>query len=214
FRHSPEWRQFSFRAVWEATRQARGWYIAGSLVLIYASYLIRTWRWQGLMAPRGRFWPVFKGTVVGFTSTALLGRPGELVRPYYIGRKHNGDLSSQLAVWLLERVFDMAGVVLLVGLDLGLDPRIHDLTRTSYYQSAFRHAGMVLSIGIVVILVLLYVFHLRSSGILERLGSKNALRPSKVRLKLQSFLKMLAQGTGGLTRFGTLLATIVYTLLL
>src|SRR6185437_15409387 len=92
FRHSPEWRNFSWNAVWAATRQARAWYIAASIVLIYASYLIRTWRWQMLMAEPGRFWPVLKGTAMAFTGTALLGRPAELVRPYYIARKHQGGL--------------------------------------------------------------------------------------------------------------------------
>ncbi|HXR97325.1 MAG TPA: lysylphosphatidylglycerol synthase transmembrane domain-containing protein [Terriglobales bacterium] len=214
FRHNPEWRQFSWSAVWAATQAARGWYILGAVGMIYASYLIRAVRWQGLMAPRGRFWPVLKGTVIGFTGTALLGRPGELVRPYYIARKHRGDLSPQLAVWLLERTFDMAGVVLLVGLDLALDPRIHMLTREGGYQHAFQRAGLWLSVAIVVLLVLLYVFHLKSRHILAWLKQRDAVRPSAIRKKLEYFLETLAQGTVGLTRGRTLLVAILFTLLL
>ncbi len=45
---------------------------------------------------------------IGFTGLALLGRPGEMVRPYLIARKENVTFSSQLAVWLVERIFDMA----------------------------------------------------------------------------------------------------------
>lgn len=211
FRHSPEWRNFSWNAVWTATRQARPWYIAGSIVLIYASYLIRTWRWQMLMAEPGRFWPVLKGTVIGFTGTALLGRPAELVRPYYIARKHQGGFSPQLAVWVLERVLDMAGVVLLVGLDLSLDPVVKELTRSGGYQSAFQRAGMVVIASVAALIVGLYIFHLRAPVWLAKLRRASAANPGKARRKLETFLETLAEGMAGLTRGRTLLGAILFT---
>lgn len=214
FHHSPEWKRFSWAAVWTATRDARGWFMVGSVLLIYASYLIRAWRWQILMAPQGRFWPVLKGTVIGFTGTALLGRPGELVRPYYIARKHRSGLTPQLAVWLLERMFDMAGVVFLVGLDLALDPRVQQLTRDGGYQGAFRKAGILISAGMVALVTGLYLFHLRSEPILAGMQRRNEARPSKVRKKLHDFLRTLAQGTAGLTRGRTMLGAVLYTALL
>lgn len=214
FHHSPEWRNFSWMAVWEATQAAQAWWLAGSVVLIYSSYLIRTWRWQLLMSPHGRFWPVWKGTVIGFTGTALLGRPGELVRPYYIARKHGTELSPQLAVWLLERTFDMAGVVLLVGLFLALDPNLKALTHDSTYQQAFQKAGMVASIFVIVVLGLLYWFHRRAGAVLGWLQQRNARHPAKFRRKLIAFAGTLATGTAGLTRGRTLLGAVAYTLLL
>jgi uncharacterized membrane protein YbhN (UPF0104 family) len=214
FHHSPEWRRFSWTAVWNATRAAQGWWIAGSIVLIYISYLIRTWRWQLLMSPHGRFWPVWKGTVIGFTGTALLGRPGELVRPYYIARKHGSQLSPQLAVWLLERTFDMAGVVLLVGLFLAFDPGLKALTHDSTYQHAFQKAGMLASIFVIVVLGLMYWFHRRSAAALAWLRQRQKRHPAKFRTKIISFAETLATGTSGLTRGRTLLGAIGYTLLL
>ena len=214
FHHSPEWRQFSWAAVWHATQGAQAWWIAGSILLIYASYLIRTWRWQLLMSPHGHFWPVWTGTVIGFTGTALLGRPAELVRPYYIARKHGSKLPPQLAVWLLERTFDMAGVVLLVGLFLGFDPGLKALTHDSTYQHAFQKAGMVVSVFVIVVLGLLYWFHSKSEPILAWLQRRNAAHPAKFRRKLISFADTLATGTAGLTRIRTLLGAVGYTLLL
>lgn len=214
FHHSPEWRNFSWAAVWTATQQARGWLVLGSVVLIYASYLIRTWRWQTLMSPHGRFWPVFKGTAVGFTGTALLGRPGELVRPYYIARKHRSELTPQLAVWLLERLFDMAGVVFLVGLDLAVDPRIFELTKSGGYAHAFQRAGLLISVGMVIILGALYIFHRRAEIIVEGMKGRLQRRPSRLRKRLLGFLQTLAQGTSGLTRGRTMLAAVLYTVLL
>jgi len=212
FRHSPEWRNFSWGAVWTATAEARGWYIAAAVGMIYTTYVIRSWRWQALMAPSGRFWPVLKGTVIGFTGTALLGRPGELIRPYYIARKHRVALPPQLAVWVLERMFDMAGVVLLAGLALALDPRLHALTRGGGYQRVFQRAGMVVSLSVLGLVALLVVFHRRAPKILERLRRKNAAHPRRSRQKWEHFLRNLAQGTGALTRGRTLVAAVVFTL--
>ena len=37
----------------------------------------------------------------------ILGRPAEIVRPYLIARKEQTPISSQLAIWVIERSFDM-----------------------------------------------------------------------------------------------------------
>jgi hypothetical protein len=57
---------------------------------------------------------------IGFTGLALLGRPGELVRPFLVARKENLTFSSQLAVWAVERVFDISAVAILMGLSLAI----------------------------------------------------------------------------------------------
>ncbi|MGH9481795.1 MAG: lysylphosphatidylglycerol synthase transmembrane domain-containing protein [Terriglobales bacterium] len=214
YRHSPEWRQFSWAAVWAATTAARGWDIAAAVGLIYTTYLLRTWRWQALMSPPGRFWPVLKGTVVGFTGTAFLGRPGELVRPYYIGRRHTGGLPPQLAVWVLERMLDMAAVVLLVGLALVFDPQLQQLTRDSGYARGFRKAGLIVSLGVAALVALLFYFHRRAPAILARLRQRNAAHPRAVRLRWEHFLQTLAEGTRGLGRARTLAAAVALTLTL
>ena len=46
--------------------------------------------------------------MIGFTGLALLGRPGELIRPYLIARHQNLSFASQVAVWTVERIFDVA----------------------------------------------------------------------------------------------------------
>ena len=42
----------------------------------------------------------------------LLGRPGEFVRPYLIAVKERVPVTSQLAIWVLERIFDLLNEVL------------------------------------------------------------------------------------------------------
>src|SRR5207302_5249008 len=85
--------------------------------------------WKGLVAPQ----------YVGFTGLALLGRPGEFVRPYLIARRENATFSSQIAIWLVERVFDTGAVTLMLCVDIFLVRSI----RENYPDS--RVAGYVLA---------------------------------------------------------------------
>ncbi len=78
---------------------------------------------------------------------ALLGRPGELIRPYLIARREDLTFSSQLAVWAVERIFDVGAFTLLLVLFIFLAAGPKEL---SYYGS-FREAGFIL-IGLVAVL--------------------------------------------------------------
>ena len=71
-----------------------------------------------------------------------------MIRPYLVARKENLTFSSQLAVWTVERIFDIgAFAVLLVGaIFLTSGPRQF----TAYYGK-FREGGLIL-IGLVVVL--------------------------------------------------------------
>ena len=50
---------------------------------------------------------LLSATVIGFTAITLFGRPGEFVRPYLIAVKEQVPVTSQLAAWVLERIFDL-----------------------------------------------------------------------------------------------------------
>jgi uncharacterized protein (TIRG00374 family) len=82
--------------------------LAAGLALL--SYFGRALRWAVLMRPvrpHPGLWNLTSATAIGFTAIALFGRPGELVRPYLISVKERVPLSSQLAAWLLERIYDL-----------------------------------------------------------------------------------------------------------
>jgi uncharacterized membrane protein YbhN (UPF0104 family) len=108
-----------------------GWMsVAGALVL--GTYLVRVLRWQMMirpLAPEAPVWRLFKSTAIGFTAVVLLGRPGELVRPWLIARSEQVPFSSQMATWFLERVFDLLAVLALFGLGLyAFDPTGRDVS--------------------------------------------------------------------------------------
>jgi len=144
------------------------WIIA-ALVVGLGTHYGRALRWAVMLKPlrpEPNVWNIFKATVIGFTAVALLGRPGEFVRPYLISVKERVPFSSQLAAWFLERLCDLAAVLLLFGFALSqiqrsrasLGPVLRWVLETGGYTVA------ILSVLCLVLLVMLGRF----SGLMQR----------------------------------------------
>jgi hypothetical protein len=109
------WKKFD----WDLFLQYRpDWrHVIHGIVLIYVAYLLRAIRWKIFLRPVRKHASIvglIPPTLIGFTGLALLGRPGELIRPYLIARRENLSFASQLAVWAVERIFDIAGYTVLL----------------------------------------------------------------------------------------------------
>ncbi|MGH9490627.1 MAG: lysylphosphatidylglycerol synthase transmembrane domain-containing protein [Terriglobales bacterium] len=209
FRTSPEWHNFTWQAVWHATSSAKLSFLLGAIALIYLSYLLRTLRWSTLMSPHGRFWPILRGTLIGFTGMAIFGRPGEFVRPYYIARTHRMAVSPQLAVWLLERAFDMAATLLLIIAALLLNP---SLAGHGPASDAMRHAVWIFGGMIVAVLVAIGLFHRHSGGVTRFVRRHLARSSQSLAQRAEHFLHTLALGTQALAAGGkNLILSSVYT---
>jgi hypothetical protein len=89
--------------------------IAIATTCIYVGYVFRAVRWAYLLR-HNRQVPVFSLTgtqVMGFTAVALIGRVADPVRPYLVSKKTGLPLSNQLAVYVVERLFDAGSTALL-----------------------------------------------------------------------------------------------------
>lgn len=136
------WRKFSWSVFWQQTHNVNLLLVAVAIALIYLTYLLRALRWKVFLRPVGDV-PVRRliaPTMIGFCGLALLGRPGEFVRPYLIARKQGLTVSSQIGVWTVERIFDLGGFTLLLAVDIFTS---HQLPRLSYF-SQVREAGYFL----------------------------------------------------------------------
>lgn len=82
---------------------------------IYLGYLIRSVRWALLLRHNKKVPPLsLLGTqVIGFTAVALIGRVADLVRPYLVAKKTGLPISSQVAVYIVERLFDAGSMALI-----------------------------------------------------------------------------------------------------
>jgi uncharacterized protein (TIRG00374 family) len=109
WRHFDWARLFQFGLNWK--------HILHGVALIYLAYFLRAVRWKIFLRPvrkQASILGLVAPTVIGFTGLALLGRPGELIRPYLIARRENLSFASQVAVWAVERIFDIGGFTVLL----------------------------------------------------------------------------------------------------
>ncbi len=97
-----------------------GWLVL-SLAPIFGTYYGRALRWAVFLKPlkpRPSIPNLLTATIIGFTAITLFGRPGEFIRPYLIAVKEKVPVPSQLAAWLLERIFDLLMALLVFGFAL------------------------------------------------------------------------------------------------
>jgi hypothetical protein len=82
---------------------------------IYLAYVFRAVRWALLLRHNKKVSPMsLLGTqVIGFTAVALIGRVADPVRPYLVARKTGLPLSNQIAVYIVERLFDAGSMALI-----------------------------------------------------------------------------------------------------
>lgn len=118
------WRTFDWSTFASVTSGLSVWRVLVAIGLIYLTYWLRAVRWKLFLKPvcQARLRNLAPTQYIGFTGLALLGRPGELIRPYLIARKENLTVSSQMAVWAVERIFDVGAFATLMCIDVFLSP--------------------------------------------------------------------------------------------
>ncbi|HYM12789.1 MAG TPA: lysylphosphatidylglycerol synthase transmembrane domain-containing protein, partial [Bryobacterales bacterium] len=110
------------------TRLQMRWLVA-AVALALATYPGRALRWAVLLKPlrpKPDMRKLVSATIIGFTAVTLLGRPGEFVRPYLIAVQERVPFSSQLAAWVLERIYDLLIVLAIFGFALSRVPHLRD----------------------------------------------------------------------------------------
>lgn len=114
YRH---WRTFDWATFWSQTGRVNKLEVLGGIALVYFAYVLRAVRWKLFLEPvrpRTKSSELLSPTLTGFSGLALLGRAGEFIRPYLIARRTGLTFSSQLAVWAIERAFDVGSVAVLM----------------------------------------------------------------------------------------------------
>ena len=157
------WKQFDWHTFWQQTSHVNWLGILAGTAFTYVAYVLRAVRWRIFLKP------VCKTTTarllapqfIGFTALALLGRAGEVIRPYIIAKKENLTFASQMAVWTVERIFDMGAFAVILALSF-LSPEMATLP---HYRE-FRRASFGLVALVLVMLIAAVV--IRKAG--EQVG--------------------------------------------
>lgn len=149
------WKTFDWPMFWKQTEHANWLYVFYGLALTYAAYVLRAVRWRIFLKPVRKTTTarLLAPQFVGFAALALLGRAGEMIRPYVIAKKERLTFTSQVAVWGVERIFDMGAFAVMLAASF-LSP---DLRALSFYHQLreFSFLLIALIVGLVVSMVIL-----------------------------------------------------------
>ena len=126
------WKTFDWHMFWSRTEHIDWLYAFYGLALTYFAYVLRAVRWRIFLKPvrKTTTTRLLAPQFVGFAALALLGRAGEMIRPYIIAKKERLTFTSQIAVWGVERIFDMGAFAVLLALSF-LSP---DLRALPFYH--------------------------------------------------------------------------------
>ena len=132
-------KSFEWSALTQAFNSIHWWRLVLATALIYGAYITRAFRWSVFLRPTKPATPaqMVPAQFIGFTSVAVLGRLGEFVRPYLVARRQQVTFTSQLAVYTVERVFDLLAAAGIIAVTLSISHSVRGLP----HHEEFRRAG-------------------------------------------------------------------------
>jgi uncharacterized protein (TIRG00374 family) len=118
--------QLDLSVVWERLRGADSGLLILALVICYSAFIVRTLRWQALLANAGFSrragyqMPSFAGLceilfLSFFVNTIAMGRLGDAYRAYMLKKAAGVSLSAVLGTILTERLIDVAVLAAMMG---------------------------------------------------------------------------------------------------
>jgi uncharacterized membrane protein YbhN (UPF0104 family) len=178
--------------------------------VIYLCYVLRAARWAVLLNPLSKTstLPMLAPQLIGFALVGLFGRVADLARPYLIARRTQTTIASQLAVYSIERAFDLGAAAILFSITLAFAP--HNMP----HHEAFGRAGAV-SLAATAFLVA-FAFALRLAGARIAAVAAKLLTPLSPKLATTAASHILSFGEGLriVSTLGEFLAALALSLLM
>ncbi|MGB6973289.1 MAG: lysylphosphatidylglycerol synthase transmembrane domain-containing protein [Terracidiphilus sp.] len=195
---------FDWHKVAQQFAQANWREVGLAIGCIYLAFVVRAIRWAWLIrhSMRVPLLSLLDTQVIGFTAVALIGRLADPVRPFLVAKKTKLPLSNQVAVYVLERLFDAGtmGLIFSVAM-LGIPTsQIVQATSHSHLLSILklsdpRAISFVARYGVLVLTIFGFLFLLAIrvsgefvAGFMERgFGIVSAQLGSSVGQKIRAF---------------------------
>jgi glycosyltransferase 2 family protein len=160
----------------------------GASMVIFCYYL-RAARWAVLIKPQKKVpSPSLIGSqVIGFTAVALFGRLADLVRPYLVAKRTALTVSSQIAVYTVERMFDLGAMAMIFSGALLLAP---DRANLPHHEALQRAAlgGLAVTVALAVFAVIVRASGKAVADMAEKsLGRLSASLGNSVAAKIRAF---------------------------
>lgn len=172
-----------------------GW-LAASAAFAITTYLGRAIRWAVIirpLRPRPDLWKLFSATAIGFTAVVIFGRAGEPVRPYLIANAEGLPFPSQMAAWILERIYDLLVVLFIIAIAMSEVHRTGVRLRPTLAVAAKAGSYVVLLGGLACLLVL-FLFARYGEKMRTRLLDALGFLPPSIHERIARFVHAFVQG--------------------
>lgn len=179
------------------------------------TYWGRALRWAVMvrpLKPGTSIWRLFSATAIGFTAVVIFGRPGEFVRPYLISLKERLPFSSQLAAWLLERIYDLLAALLIFGFAVAQIEKSGTAVGPSL-QWVLKVGGQIVVFTCLVCLIVLVLVSRYSDQMQNRLLAALSFLPSRFHDKVEELASAFVQGVQATRDRNSLTMLFFYTVL-
>jgi len=144
-------RRIDFDLMKKSLIDANYWLFIPSIVIIFISHLLRTFRWQLLLKPI-KLVPVkhlFPALMIGYMGNFILpAHLGEIFRAYVIKKKDAIPASSVLATIVIERVIDVFSLVIIMAIIMVIYP----------FPDWINKSGYLLFVATIIFFLLLLLF--------------------------------------------------------
>ncbi len=149
---------FDIRSFLVEIRHVRVWHVAVGVALIYASFWLRSMRWVLFLKPQKHVHAktVLGSQFIGFTAVGLFGRLADLTRPYLVAKRTQLTVSSQIAVYTVERMFDLGAAALIFSAALAFMPKTPPMPHAEVIARLGR-GSLLATLALAVFVVLLRV---------------------------------------------------------
>jgi glycosyltransferase 2 family protein len=106
---------FDWAMFWQQLRHIAWIHIAAGIALIYSTYWLRAARWSVFLSATKKVSPLtlVGPQFIGFTAVALFGRLADVIRPALVAKRIQLPVASQIAVYTIERMFDLGAAAII-----------------------------------------------------------------------------------------------------
>lgn len=204
---------FSGERLLHAMSGARVSLFLAALAVSYVGFFIRALRWQRfcrLLGPT-RIINIYNAILMGFSAMFALGRAGEPIPPLLQARKNNLPVSNMFGLYVIERLFDLAGIAVLAAVGLMYFPAaLMSGAEGQAWMAKTRATGGVLLLGFGIIVAMMVYFRLHGAGVLQRY--LDAWHDgSGWRRRVASQFQGFSEGLQAIRTFGDLFVAVFYT---
>ena len=208
-------RRFDWALAFQSVQRLHWAWLVASLVPIAGTYYGRALRWAVFLKPlkaRPSIANLCTATVIGFAAITVFGRPGEFVRPYLIAVKERVSVPSQMAAWILERMFDllMALFFFAFALTRVTSVRLHSGSKLMWVVAA---GGRVVAVACVVVLIFILSMRHFAEPVRRMLLSTLRFLPERHFLKIEKLITGFVRGVEATRSDAALALVLIYSVI-